>query len=161
MVIGSWRTFTASPPTSRVWSKNNRKDLYFFLLVLAVIYLGIQWQSCRFWAPKSLFPALTELCNRFAACLRRVKLSMADTGFWNRFYWMPFHEGICWNLIVSVASFPVRRGVWCPCCLMRLCFRIILSLRHQLTDFNSTSNLCLLSFHIQVSHLALMNCNCF
>ena len=80
---------------------------------------------------------------------------------WNRFYWMPSHEGICWNLILSVASSPVHRGVSCPRCLMCLCFKIILSLRHQLIYFNSTSNLCLISFHIQVSHLALMNCNCF
>lgn len=83
------------------------------------------------------------------------------TRIWNRFYWVPWHEGIHWNPILAAVPSPVLRGVSCPHCLMRLCFKIILSLRHQLIYFNSTSNLCLISFHIQVSHLALMNCNCF
>lgn len=72
---------------------------------------------------------------------------------------MLWHERIRWNLILAGA--PVLRGVSCPHCLLRLCFKIILSLRHQLIYFNSISDLCLISFHIQVSHLALMNCNCF
>lgn len=61
----------------------------------------------------------------------------------------------CWSPV------PSPEGLSCPHCLLRLCFKIILSLRHQLIYFNSISNLCLISFHIQVSHLALMNCNCF
>lgn len=88
------------------------------------------------------------------------RASTAHARLCKRFCWILLHEGICATRpLCSALPSPWESRV--SPCLVCLCFKIILSLRRQLIYFNSTSNLCLISFHIQVSHLALMNCNCF
>lgn len=118
----------------------------------------------RFWGAELQFLGAEgalpwQNCHRFSVPMPTAALWW--TLLWNGFYWVPWHEGIRCTLILAGALSPVPGGVSCPHWLMHLCLKIILSLRHQLIYFNSTSNLCLVSFHIQVSHLTLMNCNCF